>query len=547
MMKNSKHQQGAATIWYIFLIGAIMSLGALAIEGSRYIGKKARLGDALEAGSIAVASNDRVSKEFKIDSEMPSGRSARETAKIWLHHYLADDTALDIKKVERKEVSNSYGKDELITPYKVDYFRYDLEATSTHDSWFRFTDWARFKDKVDVSNTGAAGRIKGNHEPADVVFVADFSGSMNLCYSKRHGEYRCRWWETSRLGHLKEAIDEVTKSLYSVNEKSTFGFIPFNRRIVVERNRKYYCTSPMLAPKGSDFDYVRQHSKFADVFRKAYSKNWLEEKGERTKWYERNKITFRQRAIFESYYRWLSANGSWGRGSAQSVDYPRGVWSVRDAISGKSTNIWFGESKHEEGHISIARTAKEITIKDKPLLSAPMEYGGNYHDYYRPSFNSYCGSNYYTGEPLFYALERSDFNKREFFVNQVKGMKADGGTHMYQGLAASPHQFYGATNNNRYIIVLSDGAENSDMFSRLVNQGLCENMRSKLEEREGGGKYNVKMFVVGIGFDPGSGNGAKAYNKCFGKDNIYPVHDLDKLKDVILGLFADDIGHNFER
>ena len=318
MMKNNKHQQGAATIWYIFLIGAIMSLGALAIEGSRYIGKKARLGDALEAGSIAVASNDRVSKEFKIDSEMPSGRSARETAKIWLHHYLADDTALDIKKVERKEVSNSYGKDELITPYKVDYFRYDLEATSTHDSWFRFTDWARFKDKVDVSNTGAAGRIKGNHEPADVVFVADFSGSMNFCYSKRHGEYRCRWWETSRLGHLKEAIDEVTKSLHSVNEKSTFGFIPFNRRIVVERNRKYYCTSPMLAPKGSDFDYVRQHSKFADVFRKAYSKNWLEEKGERTKWYERNKITFRQRAIFESYYRWLSANGSWGRGSEMS-------------------------------------------------------------------------------------------------------------------------------------------------------------------------------------------------------------------------------------
>ncbi|WP_414932782.1 Tad domain-containing protein [Vibrio europaeus] len=544
-MITSKYQQGAATIWYIFLIGAIMSLGALAIEGSRYIGKKARLGDALEAGSIAVASNDRVVKKFEIDSKMPSGRSARETAKIWLHHYLVDDTALDIKKVERKEVSNSYGKDELITPYKVDYFRYDLEATSTHDSWFRFTDWARFKDKVDVANTGAAGRIKGNHEPADVVFVADFSGSMNSCYNERWGEYRCRSWETSRLGHLKLAIDEVTKALLGVNSKSTFGFIPFNRRIVIERNNKFYCTSPMLAPKNSDFDKVRRHPSFADAFRLRYSKYSNGPQNNRSLWYTLNDISTNEKAIFESYYRWLSAKGSWGSGSAQSVDYPRNVWSVRDAITGKNTNIWFGENWLKEGHISISRTATDITIKDKPLLFAPMEYGGTYYDYYKPNFGSYCGEDYYTGDPLFYSLERNDFNDRDRFVSQVNGMRARGGTHMYQGLAASPHQFYGATNNNRYIIVLSDGVENSDMFSRLVNQGLCENMRNKLEEREG--KYNVKMFVVGIGFDPGRGSGAKAYNKCFGKDNIYPVHDLDKLKDVILGLFADDIGHNFER
>ncbi|MDC5856842.1 Tad domain-containing protein [Vibrio europaeus] len=552
-MKNSKRQQGAATIWYIFLIGAIMSLGVLAIEGSRYIGKKARLGDALEAGAIAVASNDRVTKDFDSQAKMPSGVSAHKTAERWLHHYLSDKKKIEINKIERRERTNSYGEKELITPYKVDYFRYDIEAASTHDSWFRFGDWAKFTDEVKVANTGAAGRVKGGHEPVDIVFVADYSGSMN---QKLKGK--------TKISYLKKAITGVTERIYNVNNKSTFGFIPFTKRIVTERNGKYYCASPLHA--GNEWaEKVRQGDLITKLLKCGTQK-------ERNTLYTELSKTDRafkdpQTKALANYYATLMKGKVWGKKKnwqaneayKQYIEATHKPWDdIRknrarppgDKEEGafkfdrNSGDTLIKHPKLLANQISIEQSARKITIEDKPMFPMSIAYGETYKEG-APNLRRYCTRSN-NGVPNFYSIERKSMKSAEdvqSFNTAINRMKADGGTDMYQGLLAAPHQFYGATNPNRYIIVLSDGKENNNTFASLVKAGLCTNLKNELTKEQGVDKYNFKLFVVGIGLNQ---NKNKAYKACFG-DNIITVWDPAELEKRILSIITDDIGHNFER
>ncbi|NOH21837.1 Tad domain-containing protein [Vibrio europaeus] len=549
-MIDSKQQQGAATIWYIFLIGAIMSLGALAIEGSRYIGKKARLGDALEAGTIAVASNDRVTKKFNSLSKMPSGHSASDTARAWITHYLSDDKHISIDTINRAETSQLYGIDALVTPYKVDYFRYDVKATSTHDSWFRFSDWARFTDEVKVANTGAAGRVKGGHEPVDIVFVADYSGSMN---NKLKGK--------TKISYLKKAITGVTERIYNVNNKSTFGFIPFTKRIVTERNGKYYCASPLHA--GNEWaEKVRQ----GDLITKVLKCGTQRERDELYKSLPKIFSTDKSKALAD-YYATLMKGRVGGRKEKWKANdaykqYVEATYKPWDDIRKKKARPPGDQSKgalkfdknsgdklikHPNllaNQISIKKSATKISIEDKPMFPMSIAYDEKYEQG-SPNIRSYC-----TGSknkvPYFYNIERESMRSVEEvqkFNKAVNGMKADGGTDMYQGLLAAPHQFYGATNPNRYIIVLSDGKENNNTFASLVKAGLCTNLKNELTKEQGVDKYNFKLFVVGIGLNQ---NKNKAYKACFG-DNIITVWDPAELEKRILSIITDDIGHNFER
>ncbi len=552
MRFSHNKQLGAAAIWFIFLIGAIMSLGALAIEGSRYIGKKARLGDASEAAAIAISANDGVTKVFDKNAAQRDGRSAKDVAELWFRHYITDEKSisLEITRIdEKKEI-----KQDFITPYKLEYFRYDVQAKTTHDSWFRFSDWARFDDQVVVANRAAAGRIKGGHEPADVVFVADFSGSMNKCV--RTGSFKernCRRNETSKLGHLQNAISEVTSILYNVNEKSSFGFIPFSKRIIIKRknsigNIEYSCVSPLQSKPNSDFELIRNNKFFPDLMRLRYSS--YGSGNSRKKIYDDLGLTSEQEAIAERYIRWLKGN----EGYEEIVSTPYRNYRIRVrradynnvnyTANYRDRNNRYSEVNFHD-HVDLNYTATHIIYENNPSFNLPMVYQGRYQDS-EPSFGRYC-TTWNGSAPHYYNLERENYkNKNDLtnkFINSVKNMSAGGGTDMYQGLLAAPSQFYHAKNKNRYIIVLSDGAENSDTFDQLVDNGLCNNIREKLKHPYPGADYNLKMFVVGVGFNPKN----YAYNKCFGEENIIPVSDMDKLKETILSLIADDIGHNFDR
>lgn len=507
MMKKN-NQKGAAAIWYVFVMGVMMSFGALGIEGARYITKKARLGDGLEAAAIAVSTADRVNQDFSLNRVKP-------VAENWVKHYINDSTKLELN-IKRKD-ENKVNKDNMLTPYEVSYFRYDVTAKTQHKSWLNFNSWASFDPDVVVANTGTSGRIKGGHEPVDLVFVADFSGSMQS--SACHGS-RCR----KKITALKESIKEVTEAIYKANQESTFGFIPFSKRIVIKRNNKFFCSSPLLAPLNSDFNFVRSNNNFQKLLEMS--------EYERDSWYI-NRYSSDQKKISERYIRWAK-NGQQSSGT-NNID-----------INNNTTEGW--TNLNYNNHIDINRTASEITIENQPIFPASFEYFANYRGG-EPKIGRYCTNWQWVNRkkiPYYYSLERRSFKTEtelKAFNNSLSKMSPGGGTDMYQGLLAAPHQFYGAENKNRYIIVLSDGEENSNNFRDLVDADLCSNLNTKLSVPGDGKKYNFKMFVIGIGFNPRG----SAYNTCFGEENIIPVYDMGSLTDKILGLITDDIGHNFDR
>jgi len=560
MRQTRIKQQGVAAIWYIFLIGAIMSLGALAIEGTRYIEKKARLGDAMEAASIAVSTSDRVTEKFDKDT-------ALKVAKLWTNYYIPDEKGIELE-VDRSDKKELYGIDSLVTPYEVEYFRYDVSAKTIHDSWFRFSNWASFDEQVKVANKGTSGRIKGGHEPVDIVFVADYSGSMNNCLRGSSKEYKCRWGEVSKIEHLKQAITGVTKRIYNVHNESTFGFIPFTKRIVAQRNGRFYCASPLLSKRGSNAEQVRNSGLFSELLTK-------DTQAERNDFYRMHTNVFyssETKQLANYYANLMKGNVKDGSGVLKRTrvanwEYESYVKSIgkswddikykhKNKVSDKHRGAFkfdtnnndnlIGNSSATKEHVSITRSASEINVYSKPMFPLSVEYGANYPQGSKPKISSYCTTSRKGGVPNFYSIEREGFSGRidvDAFNDKIRSMKAGGGTDMYQGLLAAPHQFYGAKNPNRYIIVLSDGKENNDTFKKLVKAGLCKNLKNTLKKENGRDKYNFKLFVVGIGLNQ---NNNWAYKDCFG-DNIITVWDPKELEKRILGIITDDIGHNFER
>ncbi|MGF1787954.1 hypothetical protein L4D00_19350, partial [Photobacterium swingsii] len=329
---------------------------------------------------------------------------------------------------------------------------------------------------------------------------------------------------------------------------------------VNKRSDGYYCSSPLLSAKDSDFDKIKSNKDFYQLLSmSSYEK--------RLQWYISHGFSkVNQQAIGEYFVALSKAQERtrYVRQNDSYKDYRRIIgkcvdnsgYSCNQRIGNKldkinnNDKIKFYNGMRLDNYISIddidlERTAKKSfdVLMKEPTFSTAFKYGENYQHDEMPLFGSYCTYWDSDGTPRYYTLKRTKFaNKPALtaFNDQVKKMTAGGGTDMYQGLLAAPHEFYAAENKNRYIIVLSDGEENNDTFSRLVEKGLCNTINNKLKDS---GKYNFKMFVVGIGFNPRG----SAYNTCFGEENIIPVYDMGSLTDKILGLITDDIGHNFDR
>ncbi|OAN12989.1 hypothetical protein A3K86_15065 [Photobacterium jeanii] len=579
-------QQGAAAIYFIFIIGAIMSMGVLAIEGSRYIGKKARLGDAMEAASIAVAEADITKADF-------NQAKANHLAKQWLGHLVTDAQKMEIS-TSRKIKENHYGISNN-SPTKFAYYRYDIEAVSTHESWFKFTNWPAFDKEVKVANTGAAGRIQG--APIDIVFVADFSESMDN--DQKGYQPNGKEDDDDKIDLLKKIVTDVTTALHKNNPESSFAFIPFTKRIVIQRTDakgklRFYCVSPLLSPQGSVFESVRKSPAFPKLVLTMHKKDHkcktsdTEAYGrkERTHIYNDYCFTKEQISVAERYLFWLCPfEDSDSKSHFDLKDNDDDCDEDEDYIIGHECSKMpfryknnlridynptdMTNSPQWNNHIDIKRTAKEINLSKLPLFSSIIPYDhlqdGLFDDDDDDGidFERHCAEwEDDDNVPEHYVLDRrkyystKDLNKH--FLDKIEEMEEDGGTDMYQGLLAAPSQFYGATNKERVIVVLSDGLENNDMFDKLEKAGLCKNIKRALSHNSKGESHNVHLLFVKFSHrEKAKGdddddeeldhhNSLPVYKRCFG-ENIIDANKHDKISDAILNHLTDETGHNFYR
>jgi|GEM_PF-3341139 len=577
---NKSNQTGAAAIYFVFVVIAIMSMGVLSIEGGRYIAKKARMGDALEAASIAVSVQDRIKKK-KFDHV-----TAQTVATNWLNHYVED--AQSISVIAKRELQDfSYDISQTDSKKRA-YYRYDIEADTTLNSWFKSSSLPTFDKQVNVANTGTSGRIKGRS--VDIVYVADFSETME---EDDDDDIQHRLFDDDDNQTLKAIVKKTSEALFNLNNKSTFGFIPFAKRIVIKRNdpykygkERFFCVSPLKSPQGSDFEFIRggarkqQYDRFGDLMLTVYKDKTGQGKGQedREQLYKQYGFTEKQKVIARKYIRWLTEfdddddNGVDDDDCDDDDDYDRkdkdwAKCSVMPFRQHNNLKVDYNTATIDNKvpfseHIDIRRTAHEITVENLPFFYSPMPYdielkdsGLFDDDEDEIAFERYCAEEE-DDLPEFYNIERRRFDSKadldKNFTHLIEEMEADGGTDVYQGLLAAPHMFYGSKNTSRFIITLGDGGENNTMFSELVQHGMCDNIRAVLS-KNGQSKHNVKL--INIKFPQpkhhygSEAETAEAYRQCF--DHTINFTDIEQttkaLLDLVAGGARDDIGHNFVR
>ncbi|WP_159654486.1 TadE/TadG family type IV pilus assembly protein [Vibrio atypicus] len=244
-MKRINKQSGHAALLFALIIPGLFGLFTLASDGARAIQTKARIEDAAEIAVLAVAAHND-------DNEDSAGSGSgsqvnRKIASDYLEAYLHDMTLVSELKIHK------YNCDQIpecvrgLANGQPRFFQYEVEATSRHVSWFSGNDSIQgFGDTFDAK--GAATARKYQSEAVDIIFVADYSGSMADGWNG--GRY-------AKYVDLRNIIKLVTDELQKFNDlnnsdDNTVGLTGFNYYTRTKpTNRSNYCFMSQLEYKNN--------------------------------------------------------------------------------------------------------------------------------------------------------------------------------------------------------------------------------------------------------------------------------------------------------
>lgn len=188
MNRSLKKQQGHAALLFALIIPAMWGFFTIAIDGSRAIQTKARLGDATEAAALALAAKNSVDVSQN-----------KALAKDYIESYLSD-VEISIPKVSRSECNVSDGRE---CEGASRYAQYDIGVAIKQEPWVPVgNDFVGFKDTYDVTHSSTARKYQG--DSIDIAFVMDYSGSM--------GE---NWQRKPKYKHVRNIINDVLDELES--------------------------------------------------------------------------------------------------------------------------------------------------------------------------------------------------------------------------------------------------------------------------------------------------------------------------------------------
>lgn len=202
-----QRQQGVAAVWMGLLLVPIMGMTFWAVEGTRYVQETSRLRDSAEAAAIAVTIEDQPDQ-------------ARGLATKYVENYVRDIKSTNLS-ADRFHQAEDEGAGVL------EYIQYTVNAKTTHDSWFASSFIPSFDQQQDLAGRSLARKypVYLGDNNIDIVFVSDFSGSMNDRWgSSRH----------IKIDDLKTAIDEISSKILCTSIKQDY----------VDGEWKYVCDEP---------------------------------------------------------------------------------------------------------------------------------------------------------------------------------------------------------------------------------------------------------------------------------------------------------------
>ncbi|OOE90428.1 TadE/TadG family type IV pilus assembly protein [Salinivibrio sp. AR640] len=398
-----RQQQGHAAILFALFIPILFGIFTLGTDGARAVQDKARLAEAVEVASLAVAG---------------AGSDDKTLAKAYIQDYFpyaeVDDSDITIRKINCENNASCQDSEQR-------FFEYQVSAKIHQPTWFPGNETiVGFGENYDVAS-GAVSR-KYHAKTVDVIFVADFSGSMNET-----------WDGKTKYKALVKTIQDINDELLKFNS------------ILAGRDDAMLNRAGFTAYDYNTFMYNPKNDKYCAL----------------------------------SHWRSSSSN-----------------------------------------------TLKSI-FNDKKCYSV-------------------------NNNPPFYRISiTSSFSSRiDGVISSFEPRR--GTTASYQGLIDAAYMAYSISNPNprQLIIILSDGKDYPDWrenrMTSLVKLGLCDNIIKKLESRESkkanGQTENVKARIAMIAFGYEVPNDV-GLTKCVKKDNVFKADNFVAIKNKILELITEEIGH----
>ncbi|ENP8343407.1 pilus assembly protein [Vibrio harveyi] len=490
--RSLQQQKGVAAVWMGLLLVPIMGFTFWAVEGTRYVQESSRLRDSAEAAAMAVTIEDQPG-------------AARALATKYVENYVRDikSTNLSAQRFYQAEDKDTGA---------LEYIQYTVNARTTHDSWFASSFIPSFDKQQEL-----AGRSLARKYPAylgdnniDIVFVSDFSGSMN----DKWGSSRSK-----KIDDLKTAIDQISNKILCKKIHQDFvdgewkdvcdepgedttgdkllnrvGFVPFNVRTreIVAGNRAN--ATSQLSYKNGYKAYLSPYS-YNDV-------DWD---------YWR---TYTASEVKNCAY-WQSSCRS---PRAENHNYAKRIRDVIDADRYAVADVY--------NYVDLP-TSVSTMFTDKSGLK-PNFYGVSGTRLFNAHGSSYSSQFY--NIPLSNKLSDLD---------SIKSMWADGGTAAFQGILRGSQVLHDGDPNStdeeeqqaynkkiKMLLILSDGQEspNNGILKGLVDNGMCDKARAEIP-----GLY---IGVIGIDFRASQQSG---FQDCVvnPSEDIIDVSNLDELIEKI--------------
>ncbi|MEZ9454926.1 TadE/TadG family type IV pilus assembly protein [Vibrio splendidus] len=489
-----QRQQGVAAVWMGLLLVPIMGMTFWAVEGTRYVQETSRLRDSAEAAAIAVTIEDQPDQ-------------ARGLATKYVENYVRD-----IKSTNLSAVRLHQAEDEGAGV--LEYIQYTVNAKTTHDSWFASSFIPSFDQQQDLAGRSLARKypVYLGDNNIDIVFVSDFSGSMN----KKWGSSR-----NKKIDDLKMAIDEISNKILCTSIKrvrvngelknvcdepggdttgdkllNRVGFVPFNVRTreIVSGNQAR--ATSQLTYKDNYRTYVSPYS-YNDVDWDYWST------------YSQNEVI--NCANWQSYC---------PNPTSENQKYAR---RIKDVISSSS-------ERRPGKDLAFADVYDYVDLSTSVSMMFADKSG------LKPNFYGVSNTILFDG----YGSESSQFSNIQLSnkisdLAQINSMWAQGSTAVFQGILRGSQVLHDGDPNSsdqedqqiynkkiKMLLILSDGQEspNNGILKGLVDRGMCNKARNEIP-----GLY---IGVIGIDFRASQQSG---FQDCVVDPNedIIDVSNLDEL------------------
>nr|WP_318384065.1 pilus assembly protein [uncultured Enterobacter sp.] len=208
LLRVLRDRSGAIAVSVAIMMPVIVAFYSLAIDGARFNNSRSRLSDGLNQGVYAIALED--------NRDSSSLAKNKEKVADYLSYYLPGET-VDKSKVSVviKEKSTDSG---TVVDYQAnaDIIVHPIFKTKSLGS-------EGFSENVTIRGNGLSGSVRRLavpiSDPTDYVFVLDFSGSMEEASADI---------KMSRMRLLKNAVEEIGKTIFDNDDGSTIGFVPYS-------------------------------------------------------------------------------------------------------------------------------------------------------------------------------------------------------------------------------------------------------------------------------------------------------------------------------